>query len=366
MSDDAYIGLMSGTSMDAIDAVLVSFPHDTIQIRATHLHPYPDTLRMRLARAAQNQGTPDEIGELDHEMGALFSEAANALLAEANVPANSIRAIGSHGQTVRHQPYGTARFSMQIGDPSLIAENTGITTVADFRRRDLAAGGQGAPLVPAFHAAYFGSDSEDRCIVNIGGITNISWLPGDKSKAATGFDTGPGNALMDDWCYDQTGRHYDEDGHWATSGSCNEALLSDMLSDAYFAQPTPKSTGRERFNLNWLKTVIARHPDISPEDIQRTLLELTVRSLVSQLPQAPARLFVCGGGALNTLLMTQLAEALPGCTVETTSALGLDPEWVEGVAFAWLAKRCLDGVPGNLPEVTGAEGPRILGAIYQA
>lgn len=366
MTETAYIGLMSGTSMDGIDAVLVSFPNDRIHIRATYSLPYDDTLRQRLTRAALNQATPDELGELDHELGALFADAALGVIEESDLGTGDIHAIGSHGQTIRHQPSGTHPFSMQIGDPNIIAERTGITTVADFRRRDLAAGGQGAPLVPAFHQAYFGSASESRCIVNFGGISNLTWLPHDKPGHAVGFDTGPGNALIDAWCLNQTGRPYDDDGHWARTGQVNESLMEDMLSDAYFLRPAPKSTGKERFNLAWVETVVARHPELSASDVQCSLAELTVRSLIMQLPQqTDMTLFVCGGGARNAFLMERLRAALPAVAVDTTAALGLDPQWVESVAFGWLAMRTMAHRHGNLPEVTGAKGERILGAIYQ-
>ncbi|WP_406565640.1 anhydro-N-acetylmuramic acid kinase [Marinobacter fonticola] len=352
--------------MDGIDAVLVSFRSDALLIHATYTLPYSDTLRQRLTRACLNHATPDEIGELDHELGLLFSQAARGVMEEAGMSAEQVAAIGSHGQTLRHQPLGQSPFTLQIGDPNIIVEHTGVTTVADFRRRDLAAGGQGAPLVPAFHQAYFGG-TESRCIVNIGGIANITWLPADNERQALGFDTGPGNALLDAWCQNQTGRPLDENGHWAKTGEINEALLKDMLSDAYFEREAPKSTGKERFNIAWVETVIARHPDVSAADIQCTLVELTARSIAMQLPhEEHLKLFVCGGGTRNSFLMQRLQNALPSTPIETTQALGLDPQWVEGVAFAWLAMRTLDKAPGNLPAVTGASGDRILGAIYQA
>lgn len=354
--------------MDGIDAVLVSFLADSLEIHATYSLPYTDTLRQRLTRACLNQATPDELGELDHELGELLSQAALGVMEAAdNIAPGDIAAIGSHGQTIRHQPSGKTPFTLQIGDPTLIVERTGVTTVADFRRRDLAAGGEGAPLVPAFHQAYFSNPNEARCIVNIGGIANITWLPATSSEQALGFDTGPGNALMDAWCHNQTGRPFDEDGHWARTGQVNESLLEDMLSDAYFERPAPKSTGKERFNLPWVETVIARHPDLSAADIQCTLVELTARSIAMQLPQEKnLKLFICGGGAHNSFLLERLKHAAPTAQIATTQELGLDPQWVEGVAFAWLAMRTLGREPGNLPAVTGASGNRILGAIYQA
>jgi len=364
---EAWLGLMSGTSMDGIDAVLVSFRDRTIQVRATHCLSYPGELRQRLLYASQNQATPDEIGELNTLTGQLFSQAALKAVADSGLPPGQIRAIGSHGQTIRHQPSGSAPFSFQIGNPAIIAEATGITTVGDFRSRDIAAGGQGAPLVPAFHKAFFGSESENRCILNLGGIANITWIPARGMGAVTGFDTGPANALMDAWCQDQTGRPYDADGHWAMEGNPDPALLDDMLSDAYFKRTPPKSTGKEKFNLGWVKTMIARHPDLKPEDIQRTLLELTALTIADQMPDTGVdTVYACGGGTRNPELMRALTEALSPTRLAVTSELGLDPQWVEPVAFAWLAKQAVEGKPGNLPEVTGASGPRILGAIYPA
>lgn len=364
---DAWIGLMSGTSMDGIDAVLVSFADKGIQIHATYSAPYPDDIRERLASLSQNHGSPDELGELDHHVGRLFANTALTLL---NTPGSAnlrICGIGSHGQTIRHQPDGGAPFTLQIGDPTLITERTGITTVADFRRRDLAAGGQGAPLVPAFHKSYFSSNSEDRCILNLGGIANLSHLPANTTEPVTGFDTGPANALLDAWCKHQTGQPFDKDGALANDGSVHQPLLSDMLSDAFFQRPPPKSTGTEKFNLDWVKTSLTRHPDVSPADVQRTLLELTAITVSQQLPRRSGMtVFACGGGAENPILMKALKRTCNPCIVTSTAEIGLDPQWVEPSAFAWLARQTLAGRAGNLPEVTGARGERILGAIYYA
>ncbi|MBZ2170424.1 MULTISPECIES: anhydro-N-acetylmuramic acid kinase [Marinobacter] len=364
---DAWLGLMSGTSMDGIDAVLVSFDGPTVNLHGTQTLSFPDNIRHRLLAVSQNQGSPDEVGELDTIIGSLFADAANQVIERSGIDRPSIRAIGSHGQTIRHQPDGFAPFSIQIGNPAVIAEKTGITTIADFRRRDIAAGGQGAPLVPAFHKAFFGSADQDRCILNLGGIANITWIPCTGQQPITGFDTGPANALIDAWCHNQLGLPYDSDGHWAQEGMVDKRLLEDMLSDAYFTRPAPKSTGKERFNLGWVKTMIQRHEDLGPADVQRTLLQLTVESIVRQLPDASnSQIYVCGGGTKNPLLMSELAKALQPTKVSLTSELGLDPQWVEPVAFAWLAERALSGRSGNLPDVTGAKGERILGAIYQA
>lgn len=364
---DAWIGLMSGTSMDGIDAILVSFPDSTIQVHCTHSIAYPADIRERLARLGQNHGCPDELGELDHLVGTLFAEAANELMAKSDLRTEQVRAIGSHGQTIRHQPDGGTPFTLQIGDPTLIVEHTDITVVADFRRRDLAAGGQGAPLVPAFHKAFFASSDEDRCILNLGGIANLSHLPADTGQPVTGFDTGPANAVMDRWCNHQTGLAFDHNGEWANEGRVDQALLSDLLSDAYFQRPAPKSTGTEKFNLDWLNTNLSRHPDVSPADVQRTLLELTAITIAQQLPQCPGlTIFACGGGAKNLALMRELQRTCSPSKVTTTADIGLDPQWVEPAAFAWLARQTLAGRPGNLPDVTGAKGKRILGAIYPA
>ncbi|SFM03347.1 anhydro-N-acetylmuramic acid kinase [Marinobacter zhejiangensis] len=365
MKPHAYIGLMSGTSMDGIDAVLVSFSEGRAKVHATHTVGYPDPVRHQLTKLSQNQGTPDELGAMDHQVGELFSQAALGVINSAAAREVDIVAIGSHGQTVRHQPRDKHAFSMQLGDPNLIAENTGITTVADFRRRDMAAGGEGAPLVPAFHQAMFGCPSKNLCIVNIGGIANISCLLSTPEEKIYGFDTGPGNALMDAWCQDQTGKSYDENGNWANEGRVHQGLLGDMLSDAYFALPAPKSTGKEKFNLGWIKTFIKRHPDATGSDIQRTLLELTVISIAKQLPQSnDLKVYICGGGSRNRLLMQELRRVCSPFAVSSTTEIGLDPQWVEAAAFAWLAQRTLNKQPGNLPAVTGARGKRILGAVY--
>lgn len=364
---NTWIGLMSGTSMDGIDAVLVSFQGKTVRIHEALSTPYPENLRQRLVLASQNQATPDEVGELDTLTGKLFADAAENLIRNSGIERSSIRAIGSHGQTLRHQPSGLGRFSLQVGNPSIIAEKTGVTTVGDFRSRDMAAGGQGAPLVPAFHQHFFGSESEDRCILNLGGIANITWIPSDQNNPVTGFDTGPANALMDAWCHEQTGRAFDEDGQWAQEGIVDQALLSDMLSDAYFERLPPKSTGKEKFNLEWVKTLVLRHRETRPEDVQRTLLQLSVITAVRQMPQSPGMaVYACGGGTRNRLLMSELSQALSPIRVLNTDELGLDPQWVEPTAFAWLARKTMERKPGNLAEVTGAKGPRILGAIYPA
>ena len=361
-----YIGLMSGTSMDGIDAALVRFGDPGVDIVATHGEAYAETLRFALRRAAT---TPvdepiDNIGGLDRQVGECFRDAALALIEKSGIPAGEINAIGSHGQTVRHQPYGPRPYSLQIGNPDIIAGGTGITTVADFRSADLAAGGQGAPLVPPFHDWLFRSPDESRVILNLGGIANITILPaGD--EPVTGFDTGPGNTLLDRWIHRHLGRPFDEDGTWAGKGQVVDSLLEQLQSFGYFRLPPPKSTGLEDFNLDWLAQYdVDAH---APEDVQATLAELTASSVALhvQAYAADARhLFVCGGGAHNRDLLRRLERNMPEIEVDTTQAVGLDPDWVEAVAFAWLARRTVRKEPGNLPSVTGASRKVVLGTIH--
>lgn len=367
-----YIGLMSGTSMDAVDAALVEFDRGP-RLIATHRRPLPEDLRRDL-RALAEGGIAHELegyGRLDTALGELFAAAALGVIEASGVGGARIRAIGSHGQTVRHRPDGPHPFSLQIADPNVIAERTGVTTVADFRRRDLAAGGQGAPLVPAFHELVFRDPGEDRVVLNIGGIANVTCLPCARDARVIGFDTGPGNVLMDAWCARHLGRPYDRDGAWAAQGTVIEPLLEAWLEDPFFARPPPKSTGREHFHLPWLEQGLAAAgaENAAPADVQGTLCELTAASVARAVrTYAPGtrRLLACGGGAANTSLMERLRRRMPGCTVESTAVHGLDPQWVEATAFAWLARRTLAGKPGNLPAVTGARRPVILGAIYPA
>jgi anhydro-N-acetylmuramic acid kinase len=364
-----YIGLMSGTSVDGIDAALVSIPlNGQLTLLASHQHPFPAALRDAIQ--ALMQPGPNEIeraGELDVQMGRLFAEAAHALLAKSGVSASSIRAIGSHGQTIRHRPRAAYPFSRQIGNPSVVAEETGITTVADFRARDLAAGGQGAPLVPAFHQWFFREPGINRAIVNIGGIANITWLPAADSSAVLGFDTGPGNTLLDQWITRHRNEPYDRDGNWAASGRAQDDLLARLMADDYFAKAPPKSTGREHFNLAWLEQQFVGQ--LAPEDIQATLAELTAASIaqdIKSLPKKIDEIYVCGGGHHNRHLLARLRALLPGMPVASTETIGLDPDWVEAAAFAWLAHQTLAGHAGNLPSVTGARHPVLLGGIYLA
>lgn len=359
-----YLGLISGTSADGIDAVLVRFT-PRIEVLAARTFAYPDDLRMRVLELARNRAevTLDGFGRLDVEIGERFAAAATALLRKVGMATADVEAIGSHGQTVCHRPGGPHPFTLQLGDPSVIAERTGIATVADFRRADLAAGGQGAPLLPALHAAVLADPALARAILNLGGIANLTLLvPGFPVR---GFDTGPANCLLDAWSLRGRGTPRDEGGAWARSGRADGPLLQRLLEDPYFAAAPPKSTGREYFNLDWLEARLP--PGIGAADVQATLLELTARSIAGAL-QAHApdvrEIYACGGGVHNGALMDALQAALPVARVTTTASLGLDPDYVEAVGFAWLARARLQGLPGNLPSVTGARGPRLLGGIY--
>ena len=360
-----YLGLISGTSVDGIDAALVSF-EPAPQLHAARTHPYPEDLRKRLLELAQGDGstTLDEIGALDARIAESFAQTAAALLQGAGVSSGAVRAIGSHGQTLRHRPHANPRFTMQLGDPSLIAERTGITTVADFRRADFAAGGQGAPLLPIFHAALFARAGEARAVLNLGGIANLTVLQAD--GGVLGFDIGPANGLLDAWCALHTGSAFDRDGAFAARGQVDPGLLRRLLDDDYFRAPPPKSTGREQFHLEWLRERL-RGASV-PEDVQATLVELTARSVADgvRAQAANAReLLVCGGGTHNPLLMHALQNALAPLPVRSTAERGVDPDYVEATAFAWLARERLAGSPGNLPSVTGARGFRVLGGVYE-
>ncbi|MBS0383352.1 MAG: anhydro-N-acetylmuramic acid kinase [Proteobacteria bacterium] len=359
-----HLGLISGTSADGIDAALVRFAPG-LEIIAAHTFDWSDDLRARIFALARNQAaiTLDDYGRLDTEIGEAFAEAALALLRVAGVEPGAVAALGSHGQTVCHRPGKPFPFSLQIGDPNVIAERTGIVTVADFRRADVAAGGQGAPLLPALHAAVLADPVIPRAVLNLGGIANLTLLvPG---KPVLGFDTGPANCLLDAWSQRVHGTPRDEGGVWARSGHLDTALLHRLLDDPYFAAPPPKSTGREVFNLDWLDARLLQGH--APQDVQATLLQLSARSIADALhAHAPEirEVYACGGGVHNDVLMGALRIALPGARVDTTAVLGLDPDFVEAAGFAWLARARLEGVPGNLPSVTGARGPRVLGAVY--
>lgn len=360
-----YIGVMSGTSLDGLDIALIE-QDPAIKLIATHYIPMPDSLRSELLGLCASG--PDEIARsaiAQQRWVTLAAQGIHALLDQQSLKPEDIRAIGSHGQTIRHEP--ARGFTVQIGNPALLTELTGITVVSDFRSRDVAAGGQGAPLVPAFHEALFGERTGNRAVLNVGGFSNLSLI--ETGKPVAGFDCGPGNVLLDAWIHQQRGEHFDRDGLWAASGKLERQLLAALLSDPFFVTKGPKSTGREVFNLEWLQQHLARLPAFAPEDVQATLLELTAVTIVESLQAAQPQtetLLICGGGAHNTTLMNRLAALLPSTHVSSTATCGVDPDWVEAMAFAWLAHCCLEGIAANRPSVTGARGLRVLGAIYPA
>lgn len=363
MASDLYIGLMSGTSLDGIDAVLANFDQPRIVV-ASRFTPFEASLRADLAALLQS-GT-DEVHRTAiaaNRLSDAYAESVHALLENAGLSPEGIRAIGCHGQTVRHDP--AAGYTVQIGNGARLAELTRISVICDFRSRDIAAGGEGAPLVPAFHVRCFGKHDITRAVVNIGGIANITYLPAGGD--VLGFDCGPGNTLMDQWIGEQRGQSFDADGAWASSGRVLRALLNNLKAAPYFARTPPKSTGRELFNLPWVRTIVGAGHD--PADVQSTLCQFTVDTIADALDRdcpGTTEVYVCGGGASNQELMRRLRARLGAASVATTEALGIDPDWVEAVAFAWLARETLCGRPGNLPSVTGASGPRVLGCIYPA
>jgi len=363
VSGELFIGLMSGTSADGIDAVLVQSDGERGRLVATYHRPMPQDLRAEIL--AFRQPGDDELhrlATLDAQLADEYAVAVLALLTDTGVSTEAVSAIGQHGQTLRHHPSGDIPYTVQIGDPNRLAERTGITVVADFRRRDMAAGGQGAPLVPAFHAAQLAMPGIATAVVNIGGIANVTLIAAD--GGVTGWDTGPGNTLLDAWVSRHQGVPFDDGGDWAATGEIIHPLLSGMLEDPYFARPHPKSTGPELFNLDWVTSHLVGE---AAADVQRTLVELTAASIARALVDAsPKVVRVCGGGARNGFLMQRLCARLPECEVTTTAAAGVDPAWVEAWAFAWLAEQTLAGQPGNVPSVTGAKGPRVLGGIYRA
>jgi anhydro-N-acetylmuramic acid kinase len=372
-----YVGLISGTSMDGVEAALLHIADgdnlangNRFAVRAAAHLPYPAELetRLRAAVAEPSRCDLDEYGALDAAIGEHFALAALQLLEQAGIEAEQIRAIGSHGQTLLHRPRAALPFTLQIGDAHRIAERTGIDVIADFRRRDLAAGGEAAPLMPAFHAAAFGAPGRTRVVANIGGIGNITVLAAD--GAVSGFDTGPGNCLMDLWIAEQRGQPYDKDGAFAASAPPDAALLQRMLAEPYLARKPPKSTGRELFHRAWLERQLtgASLTTAAPQVLQSTLCEFTAATLadaILALPQTAEEVLVCGGGAFNIELMRRLAARLPGIRVADTATRGIAPAQVEAAGFAWLAHAFLEGMAGNIVAVTGARGPRVLGALHK-
>ncbi|HSI25046.1 MAG TPA: anhydro-N-acetylmuramic acid kinase [Methylotenera sp.] len=357
------IGIMSGTSLDGVDAALVAFENGNCQLQDTQFLAYPESLKTELLALHTPQHNELEAASvLGCRLAHLYADAVKQLLSKAKINAADISAIGCHGQTIRHRP--ELGFTLQIGNNALLAELTNISVIGDFRSRDIAAGGQGAPLVPAFHKAMFASTDKNRAIVNIGGIANITYLP--KIGKVLGFDSGPGNMLLDSWTKLKNGEDYDKGGAWAGTGTVLQTLLSGMLAEPYFALPPPKSTGRDLFNDHWLKQH-QLYPHLRPQDVARTLVALTAHSIHDALVMMDIdEVFACGGGAHNTLLIKELQTLLGDIPVSTTEALGVGVDWVEAVAFAWLAKQTLENKPSNLPEATGAAGARVLGAIYPA
>lgn len=361
-----YIGIMSGTSLDGVDAVLVDFGADAPVLLQTFFCPYDDQLRERLL--SLHYSGHDELNRaaiLSNQLSCLYAQAIQGLLKGADMAPGQIAAIGCHGQTIRHCPEAGKNYTIQLVNAALMAELTGITVIADFRSRDIAAGGQGAPLVPAFHEAVFKSSNCRRVIVNIGGIANITRL--DPHLPVIGFDCGPGNLLMDAWCLRYTGKVYDQDGQWAATGQVIPVLLETFLADSFFMREPPKSTGRDLFNLHWLEQKLSGYE--APENVQATLLQLTAAAIAGSIHEycpAADEIYLCGGGAHNALLLDRLNDAMPGKLVVLTDQLGVAADWVEAFAFAWLAQQTMLRKTGNLAAVTGAKGGRILGAIYPA
>lgn len=361
---DIYIGVMSGTSLDGVDVVAVDFTSEKPILLGIHHAVIPPNLRQELMALSLDQPKRISIiGVTQTQLAQVYAESINNLLKKLNLSAKDILAIGCHGQTVYHNPFGPYPSTIQLNDPSLIAAQTGITTVADFRRKDLAYGGQGAPFVPIFHQALFANQQDTVIVLNIGGIANISVIR--PNQTTLGYDTGPGNMLMDAWIQHAYNKNFDFNGQWASSGQPVQTLLDELLADPYFKQPSPKSTGREYFNLNWLQSHLKGHE--KPENIQATLLWLTVESIAHEVTQfQTGKLLVCGGGAHNQALMRQLTIQLPQWQVATTDKEGVSGDAMEAMAFAWLAKQTMLHRSGNLPEVTGAQRKAILGGIYFA
>lgn len=361
-ASDLYVGLMSGTSLDGIDAVLVDFGAFPPNLVAKHYLPYPRELKTRLlALQAKTENELHHAAIVGIEITRLYHQAIQAMLGHAGIKAESVCAVGCHGQTIRHRP--REGYTLQLGNPALLAELSGISTVADFRSRDIAAGGQGAPLVPAFHEAVFRSSEVHRVILNLGGIANITDL--SPASATKGFDTGPGNVLLDAWIFRHDGRTFDEGGEWASGGKVIPQLLDALRAHPYFSLAPPKSCGREEFNLDWLDSILPAGE--TAVNVQATLLEFTACSVTGAIQRwcgIPDELAVCGGGAHNTALLDRLRSHLPKTRVLMSDFLGIGADWVEAMAFAWLARQAQLGLPGNLPAVTGAKGTRILGAIY--
>ena len=364
-----FIGLMSGTSVDAIDAVLMDFSGSDTRLLAHFSQRIDADLRREINRVIAARAWPQETAALDSRFAAASVQAIGRLLEKAATGADQVEAVGSHGQTVFHDPQGAPPVSVQLGSAEEIARSTGIPTVGNFRKADIDAGGQGAPLACAYHARVFRAEREGRAVLNLGGIANLTFLPQDPSLDVTGFDTGPANTLSDAWVQHCRGLDFDRGGEWAKSGTVDPNLLDRMLEDPYFKRPPPKSTGRETFNLAWLQAMLARREKPLPEqDVQATLVELTAVSVAQAMHDHPLpaeRVLLCGGGSHNTYLVSRLEHALAGLPVECTDAHGVPSKWLEAMAFAWLAKQAADGEPANLPSVTGASRAVVLGEVHR-
>ncbi len=365
-----YIGLISGTSADGIDAVAADLSDDQFQIAAFCTYPYSDELNQQLQPLldAEHDIDLNTLGLIDAKIGDAFADAAKQIIHTAGWHSKNIAAIGSHGQTIIHSPDTNPPFSLQLGDANRIADQTGLTVVADFRRADLAAGGQAAPYAPLIHRALFQTIDTNQAVVNTGGIANVSWLSADTDQPVIGFDSGPANCLMNAWCRQHLQQPFDDQGQWAASGQPQTRLLENWLADEYFARPYPKSTGREYFTLDWLKN---RTPNLSgyqPQDIQATLLQLTVISIRDAIQQCgdADKVIICGGGAHNLHLMKSLSEAMPGIPVTTTDALGISADAIEALLFAWLAKQRLQHQFIDTRSITGANRPVLLGNLFQS
>ena len=355
-----YIGVMSGTSLDGVDVVLCEITTTTCKLHTAYEHPFAPELKAAILHTIANPTTLQDIGILNHRLGHLFADAITTLLARSPVSTKEIRAIGLHGQTLWHEPHGNYPFSMQLGDATIVAVETGIDVVCDFRSTDVALGGQGAPFAPAFHQFMFHKVSPSTCIVNIGGMANITVL----GEPLLGYDTGPGNVLMDLWIAQHRHTPYDKEGLWAQGGTVNTVLLERFLQDPYFSQSAPKSTGREHFNAQWLHDRLS-HLHVNAQDVQATLLELTVQSIVDEVGKRPCELLlVCGGGVHNSFLMQRLNETLPKTQVSPTDAYGVSSTFMEAMAFAWLAYKRINKEAVPLNEVTGARNNAILGGVY--
>ena len=363
-----YVGVISGTSIDGLDLALVSITENEVQLVSGTTYPFSESLQRELVNLAHARSTDlRTLGETDAALGQFIADAIERFLSDQQIASSAVRAIGSHGQTIRHEPDLQHSFSQQIGDPNRIAEITGIDVVADFRSRDVAAGGQGAPLVPVFHDALFHQRASDLLVLNIGGISNVTILPSDENDAIRGFDTGPGNALLDAWIKESQGKRYDGDGRLSSKGEVIQPLLDYLMEDPWLQLRPPKSTGKERFNLDYVNAALAHFPAQCTADIAATLCEFTAASIRLAIYSwccETGKVIVCGGGRRNLDLMRRLASALPNHEVQTSENAGIDGDLIEAAAFAYLAHLFFERIPGNVPEVTGARGPRVLGSLY--